>query len=112
MKFYSAYITLIFIIKILFFILSMGHIYLKVKNINDYELDENILYLRSKLEFMFKFLMALLFLYLFSSKQDVVIKGETKNLIYIFGILLLFTANWNDFIKESKWFKIIQQLLI
>ena len=111
MNFYSSYVSLIFIIKIFFIILSMSHLYLQASGSIHYHLDENILYWRSKLEFLFKFFMALLLIYLFNSKQDVVIKGETKYLLYIFGILLLMTANWNDFIKEANWFKLFQYTL-
>jgi hypothetical protein len=111
MNFYSAYVTSIIIIKTLFFILSMFHLYLQASGSINYHLDENILYWRSKLEFSFKFLMALLLIYLFNSKKPVLIFGETKDVLYVFGFLLLITANWNDFIKEANWFKLFQYTL-
>jgi len=54
--------------------------------------------------------MALLLLYLFNPMQgkSVMISGETKLLLYLFGFVLLITAKWNTFIEEAKWFKKIQ----
>jgi hypothetical protein len=89
----------------------MFHLYLQASGNIRYDLDENILYWRNKLEFLFKFLMGLLLIYLFNSKKPVVIFGKTKDLLYVFGFLLLITANWSDFIKESNWFKLFQYTL-
>jgi len=47
--------------------------------------------------------MACLLIYLFfpSSNKSVEISGATRELLYLFGIVVLVTANWGDFFKES-----------
>jgi len=55
--------------------------------------------------------MSLLLLYLFNPrKPDIVIEGETKILLFLFGFVLLITAKWDIFFQESKWFKRIQEV--
>jgi hypothetical protein len=34
---------------------------------------------------------------------------ETKFLLYLFGYVLIITAKWEDFFKESKWVIYIQK---
>ena len=54
--------------------------------------------------------MSILLIYLFNPRKGemVMINGETKILLYLFGIVLLITAKWGDFFHEAKWFKRIQ----
>ena len=111
MNYYSSYIILVFIVKIIFVVLAVTHIYLKAKGKIDSSLDKNIVYWKDRFEFIFAFLMAFLLLYLFNPMQgkSVIISGETKLLLYLFGFVLLITAKWGAFIEESKWFKILQE---
>jgi hypothetical protein len=39
------------------------------------------------------------------------IDSETKILLYLFGIILLVTADWKDFFHETKWFQYLQQII-
>lgn len=111
MSYYNIYIILVFIVKIIFVVLAVTHIYLKAKGKTDSSLDKNVIYWKDRFEFIFAFLMALLLLYLFNPMQgkSVIISGETKILLYLFGFVLLITAKWGAFIEESKFFKTIQQ---
>jgi hypothetical protein len=111
MNYYSSYIILVFIVKIIFVVLAVTHIYLKAKGNKDSSLDKNIVYWKDRFEFIFAFLMAFLLLYLFNPMQgkSVIISGETKLLLYLFGFVLLITAKWSAFIEESKWFKTLQE---
>lgn len=111
MNYYSSYIILVFIVKIIFVVLAVTHIYLKAKGKKESSLDKNIVYWKDRFEFIFAFLMALLLIYLFNPIQgkSVIISGETKLLLYLFGFVLLITAKWGAFIEESKWFKILQE---
>lgn len=111
MSYYNIYIILVFIVKIIFVVLAVTHIYLKAKGKTDSSLDKNVIYWKDRFEFIFAFLMALLLLYLFNPMQgkSVIISGETKILLYLFGFVLLITAKWGTFIEESKFFKTIQQ---
>jgi hypothetical protein len=110
MKHFSLLIYLILIIKIGFILMSLTHIYLKIKGEENSDLDIEILYWKDRFEFTFIFLMSILLLYLFNPmRPNVVIDSETKLLLFLFGIMLLITANWNVFLHEAKWFKMFQK---
>jgi hypothetical protein len=55
--------------------------------------------------------MAVLLIYLFSpgKEKTVMIDGETKLLLYLFGFVLLITAKWGDFFHEAEWFQYLQK---
>ena len=111
MNYYTSFIILIFLVKILYILFAVTHIYLRSKGKENTDLDNKIIYWKNRLEFIFKFLMSLLLIFLFSPGKgnSVVINGETKVLLYLFGFVLLITAPWNVFIKESKWAQLLQQ---
>jgi hypothetical protein len=113
MEYFDMYIYLIFAIKIGFVLMAITHIILKIKGDANSDLDKNIQYWKERFEFIFIILMALLLIYLFNLKRkgSVVIDGETKILLYLFGIVLLITAKWEDFFKQAKWLKIIQNII-
>lgn len=105
------YIYLIFAIKIGFILMAATHVYLKVKKRENTDLDKKIVYWKERFEFVFIFLMACLLIYLFNPRnpKPQIIDKESRILLYLFGFVLLITAKWNVFIKESKLFKMIQQ---
>jgi hypothetical protein len=107
---FNIYITLVFMIKLGFFLMALTHIYLKVKGESDSDLDKKIVYWKERFEFIFILLMALILIYLFNPRTDriVMIDGETKILLYLFGFILLITAKWSDFFHEAKWVQYIQ----
>lgn len=107
---YNIYVTFIILIKIGFILMSVTHIYLKAKGQEKSDLDENILYWKDRFEFIFIALMALLLIYTFNPRTDrsILIDNETKLLFYLFGFVLLITAKWDIFFKESRFFKQIQ----
>ena len=108
---FNLYITLIFIIKLGFISLALTHIYLKVKGKSQSDLDKKIMYWKERFEFIFILLMAMLLIYLFNPRTDriVMINGETKVLLYLFGFILLITAKWGEFFHEAEWFKYFQK---
>ena len=110
MDYYTIYIYLVFFIKIIFIILATVHLYLKFKNKTDSDLDKAILFWRERIEFIFTSLMAFLLIYLFNPKNNRIfmINHETKVLLFLFGFILIITANWKTFLKESNIFKKIQ----
>ena len=57
--------------------------------------------------------MSLLLIYLFHPTIDRrhIINKETRFLLYLFGFILIITADWSDFIKEAPLLKLTQQLL-
>ena len=110
---YELYIYFIFAIKIGFIIMALTHIYLKLKGKEGNEFDKKVEYWKERFEFMFIILMAGLLIYLFNIRHDrsIMIDHETKLLLYLFGFVLIITAKWEIFIKESKVFKFIQSTL-
>ena len=112
MGYFNIYIYIIIVIKILFILTATGHIYLKIKHQENSDLDEKFLYWKERLEFVFVFLMACLLIFIFNPRKDNsrLMNKETKILFYLFGFILLITANWGTFFKESKWFKYLQEI--
>jgi hypothetical protein len=110
MEYLKAYIYLIFAVKILFIILAITHIYLKNKGNTDEDLDKNIVYWKERVEFIFILLMSLLLIYLFNPSHNRNINKETKLLLYLFGFVLIITANWTEFLDEKKWFTNVQDI--
>jgi hypothetical protein len=110
MDYYTIYIYTIFLIKIVFIILASTHLYLKFKNKMGSDLDKQVLFWRERIEFIFTSLMAFLLIYLFNPKNNRIfmINHETKVLLFLFGFILIITANWKTFFKESDVFKKIQ----
>jgi hypothetical protein len=110
MDYLDMYIYLIFAVKICFILMAVTHVFLKIKGEENSDLDKKIMYWKERFEFVFVFLMSLFLIYLFNlrNKGSVIIDGETKILLYLFGIVLLITAKWDIFIHESKLFKYIQ----
>lgn len=108
----SLFIDLNFIMKIGFILMTIAHLHLKLKGQEDTPLDKQIVYWKEKVEFMFSIFMAILIIYLFNPiKPSIVITGETKTLLFLFGIILLITAKWNDFLRESLWFQKLQKII-
>jgi hypothetical protein len=109
---YDMYVTLIFIIKIGFILMAVTHIYLKAKGEEKSDLDKKILYWKERFEFIFIALMSILLIYVFNPRVDrsILIDKETKILLYLFGFVLLITAKWDVFIKESPFVRKIQNV--
>jgi heme/copper-type cytochrome/quinol oxidase subunit 2 len=104
MKYYDMYITIIFIFKIVFIALAISHIYFKVKGDDKSSIDIKIEYWKERVEFVFIILIALLLIYLFSptANRNMLLDRETKFLLYLFGFVLIITAKWENFFKESQ----------
>lgn len=110
---YEIYVTFIFLIKIGFIILAVTHLYLKAKGDEHSDLDKKILYWKERLEFIFIALMSILLIYIFNPRVDrnILVDKETKILLYLFGFVLLITAKWDIFLKESPLFKKFQRII-
>jgi hypothetical protein len=94
-------------------LLSISHIYLKAKGKGESNLDIKIVFFKKRIEFVFVFLMALFLIYLFNPKTSkiVEISGQSKTLLFLFGVVLLITADWQTFIHESLFFINLQKIL-
>ena len=104
---YNLFIYLIFAVKIGFIVMAITHIYLKFKGKENSDLDKKIEYWKERFEFVFVFLMALLLIYLFNTRSNrtIMIDHETKILLFLFGFVLIITADWGLFFRDSKLFK-------
>ena len=113
MKNLDIFIRFIIFIKICFIIFVLTHSYLKRTGKLNTELDKKALYWKDKLEFIFKALMAGLLIYLFNPRhsREILIDYETKVLLFLFGFILLITADWSTFFEESPWFLELQTIL-
>ena len=111
---YDAYVYLLFSLKIIFILLAIANLYMKSTNKLNTPTGQNIVYWKSRVDFVFTFLMALLLIYLFYpfSKAPVRINEETKVLLFLFGVILVVTAEWSDFFHEARWFIELQQILV
>ncbi len=108
----DSFTYLILFVKIIFIFLAVAHIYLKIIGKDHSDIDNIIVYWKNRGEFLFVALMSFLLIYLFNPRKPTpVIDYETKQLLFLFGFMLLVTANWSLFIHESKWFKRIQQTI-
>ncbi len=114
MSYFNMYVIIIFIVKILFICLAIYGLYLKAKKSKDKKKMQTVQFWKERMEFMFITLMSILMIYLFNprtSNKAVMIDGETKLLLYLFGFVLLLTENWSNFIHESPFFKKFQSIL-
>jgi len=107
MDYFDTYITLIIVIKVIFVILAIYRVYIKRKKPDDKKLLEKIEFWKGRVEFVFIFMMSTLLIYLFNPRSNNTrfITSETKLLLYLFGFILVITANWSIFIKESPLLK-------
>jgi hypothetical protein len=112
MKYFDMYITLIFIVKIVFIVLAVYRLYTKAKNPKSNQI-ETIEKWKARIEFIFITLMSILLIYLFNPRANHIgmIDNETKILLYLFGLILLLTENWSSFIHESFLFKNFSHVL-
>ena len=103
MNHFLLYIYVTFAAKVIFIILATMHAYLKITHQETSDLDMEVVFWKERVEFIFVFLMACLLIYLFfpSTTKTVEISGAPRELLYLFGIVLLITAKWGDFLKES-----------
>ena len=108
MDIFNFFIYLIITSKFGFVITSLINKRLKRKGKEDTELNKNIVIWKERFEFIFMNLMAVLLIYVFYPKanRSELISKETKLLLFLFGFVLLLTANWNEFIENSIFNKL------
>jgi hypothetical protein len=112
---YNLLIILIIMIKVVFILLKLTAFYNRVMGIKDTLFSTNVLFWADRVEFIYTFLMAILIIALFRNAvkdgQICIYDKETLFLMYVFGFILLFTADWNEFIAESTIITNIQNML-
>jgi hypothetical protein len=98
---FDCLIYFTFFIKIIFIgsTLSLKYLEHKNKNVN----TQNLTFWKERSEFIFKACLSLILIILFNplNKTPVVINFETKVLLYLYGFIVIFQANWGQFFKDS-----------
>lgn len=99
MKNYNIYITLVFIVKIIFIILAITRLYIKHKKPADQALFKKVDLWKAIVEFIFVLMMSFLLIYLFNPRNDRIhmIDNETKILLYLYGFVILILSS------EKAW---------
>jgi hypothetical protein len=116
MNTYSAYVYLIFFVKLIFIAMAFVSVTLGRKTsmtATEASIVRFAEHWKERFEFIFKFLMALLLFYLFFPHRShhVSIDRETNLLLYLLGFILIVTADWNTFFHEAPWFKTFQRTI-
>lgn len=103
------FLLFIIFIKIVFAITAVGHfVFTHIHNNNvKRQIDPKFIYWKERTEFIFIASMAILLIYYFKPGKNRPIDKETTFLFFLFGWILLFTAQWNLFFKEARWYKLI-----
>ena len=111
---YLTFILFIVFIKFVFLIASFGNAYLslfaKDKHV---EVEAKFNYWKDRTEFIFVICMSALLLIMFYPryKRAWPLNGEERFLLYLFGWILLFTADWSIFIGKASWYKYLAPFL-
>ncbi len=102
-KWYDYFIVFILLTKLIYGILVATHIYLKIKGRDD-EYDSRIVFYKDQLEVVFVISMSILLLYLFYPRHinPPEIDTQSRLLLFLYGIIILFTLDWSKFIDESR----------
>lgn len=113
MSYFSTYIIVVFVVKISFILLAISTKIVELGKSHDKELIYKLSFWKERTEFLFKALMSAMLIYIFNPRANnlYLIDGETKLLLYLFGFVLILTANWDTFFKDSVIIKNIQNLI-
>jgi len=109
-------IYIIIIIKILFLITSIGHLILshtRKQTPKTKEFDEKFLEWKQKFEFVFIVMMACLLIFIFTPWSDNAhyMTSTMKFLFYLFGFILILSADWNLVLPSTSLDSIVRRSL-
>ena len=113
MNLFNSYIVFIFILKVIFILLVVYNLFLKIKGESQTKKAKMALFYKERVEYLFKVFMAILLIYLFSPTYNnlKLIDEKVKILLYLYGFVLLVTADWSVFIKDSLLYKKLTSLV-
>jgi hypothetical protein len=102
------FILFIIFIKVTFLLSAIANaISSRSHNVKVQLLQPKFKWLKERTEFIFVSSMALLLIIYFRPGSNLQVYGKSRILFFIFGIILMLTANWDLFIKESYWIKLL-----
>ena len=101
MKAFDCLIYFTFFIKLVFLVSTISLKYLEHKNKNAN--TQTLVFWKERSKFIFKACISIILIILFNPrrKTPLVIDSETKLLLYLYGFIVIFQADWGQFIKES-----------
>jgi hypothetical protein len=108
----STFVIFIYLLKIAFIGLSLYKIYVRHRTPYDEVKIEQIQFWKERIEFVFIGCMSILLIkvfYPFSTHSY--ISNDKRTLFFLFGIILLITARWEDFFKASTPFIELQKVI-
>ena len=107
----DKFIIFIIFIKIIFVISAIAHLYLThFGKSTDPKWDERFTYWKERAEFIFIVSMALILIIVFNPRVPYTetVDTEMRVLLFLFGWILIITAKWGIFFKETKWLQYVQ----
>ena len=101
----NIFIGIIILLKVAFIFFALKSAKLKHTGKQDTASYKNTVYWKERAEFAFIACMSVLLIYLFNPRtvNPSAIVGEQRVLLFIFGWVLLITADWGVFFKEARW---------
>lgn len=119
---YDNFIIFIIFVKIIFVIFTLIEKYYGYKITHNPAIDKKqyyvdnytwAIYWKERLEFIFIILMALVCIIIFYPyySDTVYIDKETRLLLFIYGFIILITANWNVIFNLPPWMSQVQSIV-
>ena len=107
------FVTFLFIVKILFAILAVVHIYLKRTGKDDTKTDEFVTFWKERLEFVFIIGVSLLLMIFFFPGRKIQMEPtfEMRFLFFVYGIIILINVDWKIFVGESPFLETVQKVV-
>ena len=109
-NYFDLFILVIIIVKFLFIFMVLFESYLKYYKPEEEYLIDVLRSMKKRIKFLFILLMSFLLAYLFNpfSNNHLLINRESKFLLFVFGLTLLFLIDWSILFKEPRFLKILQ----
>jgi len=108
----SNFVIFIYLLKLSFIFLSLYKIYVKRRAPYEEVKIQQIQFLKERIEFVFVGCMAILLITVFYPfSNQTYISNDKRTLFFLFGIILIVTARWEDFFRESKTFIELQKVI-
>ena len=107
------FVTFLFIVKILFAILAVVHIYLKRTGKDDTKTDEFVTFWKERCEFVFIIGVSLLLMIFFFPGRKIHMEPtfEMRFLFFVYGIIILINVDWKIFVGESPFLETVQKVV-
>lgn len=102
MNLYNLLIYVTFFVKVFFLFTLIYLRYVKTKEPKNLTLQAKLTTIKEQLDFVFVWLMSLILIINFNPYVKVIqIDSETKLLFFLYGIIMIFTANYTFFESNS-----------